>query len=452
MTSRSDAAKLPPISLRVMARGSGPKYYADFRYGSRRTTLAVGPAWLDADSSGGWRQRRGRVQDGFYDERTATVRASEIVAAYVKEADDAERAAFERKNRGVTFREVAHAYLDWLEHKKDAAPSTLRSHRSDLAEPGTAHRRGGGTTSGFIMAGLGDVPAAKVTTAQVDDVLDAVQRSGAGPRSVNRRREIILAVFNFGMRSSRFKLRFADGNPGSGSERRTLPQPGVLEFYTPVDVEALARALEAGLHRSDADRAERTSHEAKRDRQDAEAVRISAYLGLRQGELLALRWQDVNWSAATVTVSRAVSGSVERDATKSRRFRVVPLSVPAAAALNRLSRRGNFTEPGELVLCTGFGRKLDDSALRRRFNRARDAAGLRPLRWHDLRHSFGSQLVASGIDLEDVRDAMGHAQLSTTGRYLHARPATQRAAAYTRAFASDAPQTPRPTSGIGRRP
>jgi integrase len=451
MASRSDAAKLPPISLRVMARGSGPKYYADFRYRGRRSTLAVGPAWLDADGSGGWSPRRGRVQDGFYDERTATVRASEIVAACVKEADDVERAAFERKNRGVTFREVAHAYLDWLEHKKDAAPSTLRSHRSDLAEPGTAHRRGSGTTSGFIMAGLGDVPAAKVTTAQVDDVLDAVQRSGAGPRSVNRRREIIVAVFNFGMRDSRIKLRFADGNPAAGSHRRNPPQPSALEFYTPEDVEALARALEAGLHRPDVDRAERTSYEAELDRQDAEAVRISAYLGLRQGELLALRWQDVSWRAATVTVRRAVSASVERDATKSRRARVVPLSDPAAAALNRLSRRGDFTDPGELVVCNGFGRRLDGSALRRRFNRARDAAGLRPLRWHDLRHSFGSQLVASGIDLEDVRDAMGHAQLATTGRYLHARPATERAAAYTKAFAAEAPQAPRPSAGIDAR-
>jgi integrase len=419
-----------------MDRGSGPRYYADFRQNGKRTTLAIGPAWLEADGGGGWRPRRGRVQDGFYDKRSATVRAAALVSKYLSELADAELVEFERKNRGVTFRELAHAYLKWLEEVEDAAPSTLRSHRSDLAEPGQPYKRGNRTTSGFIMAGLGDTPAAKITTDQVDDVLDAVAASRAGARSVNRRREIIVAVLNFGIRSSRFKLRFPDGNPAAASQRRRLPQQQPLEFYTPDEVEALARALDMGLHRPQAERAARTSHEIAQDRQDAEAARIACYLGLRQSELVALRWQDVNWAAATVTVSRGVSAGIERTTTKGRRIRVVPLSDPAGAALNRLSQRGEFTDPSELVVCNGFGRRLDVSALRRRFKRARDAVGLRPLRWHDLRHSFGSQLVASGIDIQDVRDAMGHVHTATTDRYLHARPATERAAAYTRAFAS----------------
>ena len=74
--------------------------------------------------------------------------------------------------------------------------------------------------------------------------------------------------------------------------------------------------------------------------------------------------------------------------------------------------------------------------LRRRYKRARDAARLRPLRWHDLRHTFGSLLVAGGVDLVSIKDAMGHSQLTTTSRYLHARPATERAAAFTTAFTS----------------
>ena len=452
MSAKTTSDKLPPITVKAKDRGNGPRYYADFRHDGKRTTLAIGPAWLEADGEGRWRPRRGRVQDGFFDERTATVQAAAVVGKYLSDAADVERVEFERKNRGVTFREVAHAYLNWLEEVKDAAPSTLRSHRSDLREPGETYRRGNGKTSGFIMAVLGDLPATRITPDQVDDVLDAVAASGAGARSVNRRREIIVAVLNFGIKSSRFKLQFPDGNPASGSQRRRLPQAAALEFYTPEDVEALARALANGLHRPPADRAARTGYEIGQDHQDAEAVRVSAYLGLRQGELLALRWQDVNWTAATVTVSRTISATVERNTTKGRKVRVVPLSDPAAAALNRLSQRGEFTDPGELVICNGFGRTLDGSALRRRFNRARDAAGLRELRWHDLRHSFGSQLVASGIDLEDVRDAMGHAHLATTGRYLHARPATQRAAAYTRAFASTAEAIAEPQPAIKQNP
>jgi len=106
----------------------------------------------------------------------------------------------------------------------------------------------------------------------------------------------------------------------------------------------------------------------------------------------------------------------------------------AAAALERLSRRGEFVSPDDYVFCNSLGRRLDDSALRRRYKRARDASGLRPLRWHDLRHTFGSLLVAGGVDLVSVRDAMGHAQLATTSRYLHARPAAERAASFTAAF------------------
>jgi integrase len=132
-------------------------------------------------------------------------------------------------------------------------------------------------------------------------------------------------------------------------------------------------------------------------------------------------------------VPRAFSAGLETS-TKSGRVRRVPLPDQAAAALDRLSRRGDFTGYDELVFCNVFGRSLDDSALRRRFKRARDAAGLRPLRVHDLRHTYGSLLAAAGVDLVAIQAAMGHAALITTGRYLHARPAADQAAVFTRAF------------------
>ena len=81
-----------------------------------------------------------------------------------------------------------------------------------------------------------------------------------------------------------------------------------------------------------------------------------------------------------------------------------------------------------------LGRPLDPSALRRRFKRARDRAGLRPLRWHDLRHSFGSRLAAAGIDLPTIQSAMGHSHIQTTAVYLHARPQAADAARFSQAF------------------
>lgn len=406
-----------------------PFYEAKFRHGGRQIKRRLGPAWLSRDErSGQWVARRGRVADGFLDERRAHVAAADLVAEFVSEAAAVERAEEERRNRGVTFREVAHAYLEWLEHVRGAKPSTIRSHRSDLAEPGTPHARAGGITAGRIMAMLGDRPAAKVTPTEVEQLLRAVAATGVSPRSVNRTREIVCAVFNFGTKSTSFSLL---SNPAVGTDRRRVPEPGPLVFYTPEEIEAIARSFEAGLHRVDrANRAEMADFE---NRRDAEAVRIAAYCGLRLGELLALRWRDVDWAGSALTVSRSWSAGVE-GATKSGHVRRVPLADQAAAALDRLSQRDDFVAPDEYVFCNALGRPLDGSALRRRYKRARGAAGLRPLRWHDLRHTFGSLLVASGVDLVSVKDAMGHSQLTTTGRYLHARPATERAAAFTAAF------------------
>jgi integrase len=151
------------------------------------------------------------------------------------------------------------------------------------------------------------------------------------------------------------------------------------------------------------------------------------------GELLALRWSDIDWEGSALTVCRALSAGVETS-TKSGRVRRVPLSDQAAAALERLSRREHFTSPDDLVLSNELGRHLDGSALRRRYKLARDRVGLRPLRWHDLRHTFGSRLAASGVDLVTIKSAMGHADLKTTERYLHAKPTRADAARFTAAF------------------
>jgi hypothetical protein len=65
---------------------------------------------------------------------------------------------------------------------------------------------------------------------------------------------------------------------------------------------------------------------------------------------------------------------------------------------------------------------MDASALYRRYVKARDAAGLRLLRFHDLRHTFGTQAIASGAHVMDVKEWMGHRHLSTTMRYVHHQP------------------------------
>jgi integrase len=425
---------LPLASLVIRSHAGEPFYEAKFRYAGQQVKRRLGAAWLTRDDqSGEWNPRRGRVADGFLDERRAHVAAAELAAKYVSDFAERDRIEHERLTRGVTFRELAHAYLVWLETVRGAKPSTIRSHQSDLAEPGTPHKRGQGVTAGHIMAALGDRPAAAVTPKEVEQLLQTIAASGVRPRTVNRAREIVCAAFNLGMKSTTYSL---PTNPALGTDRRRVPAPGVLLFYSPEEIEALARSVAAGFHRPDVSVGGEL--ELFEDRRDAEAVRVAAYSGLRLGELLALRWRDVDWTGAALTISRSLSSGVE-GTTKSGHVRRVPMADQAAAALERLSQRVDFVSRDDYVFCNALGRPLDGSALRRRYKRARDAAGLRPLRWHDLRHTFGSLLVAGGVDLVSVKDAMGHSQLGTTSRYLHARPATERAAAFTAAFRSAAP-------------
>ena len=272
-----------------------------------------------------------------------------------------------------------------------------------------------------------------MTTEEIDALLQLVADSGASARTVNRVRDVVRAVFNFGIRSRAFKLAV---NPARATDRRRTPQPGVLVFFVPEEIEAIARALADDSFR---DRTEtRTADLVELDGQSGEAVRVAAYAGLRLGELLALRWSDVDWAGSAMTISRAVSAG-EEGPTKSGHVRQVPLADQAAAALERVSRRDEFTAAGDYVFCNAWGRRIDGAALRRRYKAARDSIGMRPLRWHDLRHTFGSLLVAGGVDLVSVKDAMGHAELATTRRYLHAHPASERAATFTDGFAAAAP-------------
>jgi integrase len=89
------------------------------------------------------------------------------------------------------------------------------------------------------------------------------------------------------------------------------------------------------------------------------------------------------------------------------------------------------------VFGSTLGDHLDSSALRRRLRRAQDAAGLRPLRFHDLRHSFGS-LVVREVDTATLKAWMGHAKLTTTERYLHSKPRHTDVVRLDRAFSGDA--------------
>ena len=399
----------------------------------RQMKRRLGPAWLAIGEDGKPHLRRGRVKPDFLDRRRAYARMAEVIAQC--EDEDARREEIDaaRKRAGWTFGALAEAWLDHAERVRRLKPSTMRDLRSILARPGVSKRRGAGAVKARLMTMLGDVPAASIVVDDIEDYFRLLADDGASPRTVNRHREVLRAIFNYGCSTtSGFEL---ENNPAALTDLRRQDGPRPLEVFSVEQVEHLARSAADGSWRAAVDwmRAEETVAQMRReDEQLGELLRIACYCGLRRGELVLLQWDDVRWLDRVIVVRRALSDGVEV-LPKSGRARYVPLADQALAALEHLSRRGDFTHGDDYVFVNAIGGHLDPSALRRRYVRVRDAAGLPPLRFHDLRHTAGSLLVRH-MDPASVKDILGHADLATTERYLHAQRASLLADAATRAF------------------
>ncbi len=104
-----------------------------------------------------------------------------------------------------------------------------------------------------------------------------------------------------------------------------------------------------------------------------------------------------------------------------------------AETLARLGQRELFTDEDDLVFLGITGGHLDGSALFKRYRAALVRAGLRPLRFHDLRHTFGTRVIGVA-DIRRVQEWMGHANVQTTMQYLHYVPRPQDAALVGEAF------------------
>jgi integrase len=154
--------------------------------------------------------------------------------------------------------------------------------------------------------------------------------------------------------------------------------------------------------------------------QDGAIFTVAGFTGLRLGELRALRWADVDFTKRLVHVRRSFTHGAE-GAPKSGKVRSVPLIDQAARALDGLSRRGYCTDSDDLVFVSDSGGVVDDFGLRRRYYAALERAGLKRLRFHDLRHTFGT-IAVQAFPLSDVRAFMGHADIQTTMIYVHHVP------------------------------
>lgn len=145
--------------------------------------------------------------------------------------------------------------------------------------------------------------------------------------------------------------------------------------------------------------------------------------GLRQGELLELRWDDIDLVKGALRVRRAIYDGVI-DVPKGGRTREVPMGDDLRAALRELPSRfaAGLVWPGE------GGRNLAKGEAKWPLWRACKRAGLRRIGWHVLRHTFASHLVMRSVPLKAVQELLGHATIEMTMRYAHLAPTVKREA------------------------
>ena len=167
----------------------------------------------------------------------------------------------------------------------------------------------------------------------------------------------------------------------------------------------------------------------------------AAMTGLRQCELIALRWMDIDWQARRVRVRRNYTRQQFGTPKSRRSSRSVPMTDRVAAELERHFQASEFQADHDLVFAHPYtGHPLDDSKLRKRFKEALGRAGLRSVRFHDLRHTFGTHCASAGVPLRTLQEWLGHRDFTTTLIYADYAPNPHEAELVEQAFRLPDPQ------------
>jgi integrase len=168
---------------------------------------------------------------------------------------------------------------------------------------------------------------------------------------------------------------------------------------------------------------------------DRAVYTTAAMTGLRQGELLGLRWRDVDWSAGRLRVRQNYVRGHWGTPKSKRGSRSVPMIDRVAGELERHYQRSTWQGDDELVFPhPDTGEVLDHSALSRRFKKALKSARVRDVRFNDLRHTFGTRMAAAGVPLRTLQEWMGHRDFKTTLIYADYAPSEHEAQMAERAF------------------
>lgn len=301
-------------------------------------------------------------------------------------------------------RQTVERFLrDWLENsvKASVRPATYVSYEQVVRT--------------YLIPALGRIPLRQLSPQHVQEMLNRHFAGGClAPRSVAYIRIVLRAALNQARKWNLVVRNAAE-----------LAQPPRLERFRiePLSPEQARALLES----------------AKGDRLEA-LYAVALACGLRMGEVLALSWAGIDLEHGQMTISQALQrqkgrGLVLIDTKTDRSRRTIALPSPLIAALRahrvrQLQERlvaGSRWQDRGFVFTSSIGSGLEPRSLHRAFKAMLAEAGLPDIRFHDLRHSAASLMLAQGVPLRVVMEVLGHSSIGVTANtYSHVMPSLVR--------------------------
>lgn len=342
---------------------------------------------------------RGRVKIGRAESMTPQEARAEAVLKAADAAKGIDPGAERKKAAPLTLGAFVEDEYDplWLRSKRTGA-ATLRNMKS-------------------AFASLWNVPLQEVTPGRVEKWRAAMIADGAKAVTTNRYLDDLRSCLSRAVEWDR-----VPSHPIAKTKRLKFDRAPKVRYLDADEEKALLKALDT---REEEMRAKRDSYNKwRRDRHRVELtdlrklayadylkpmVIVSMNTGLRRGEVFNLRWEDVDLDGGMLTVSG--------HGAKSGQTRHVPLNSIARATLETWKDQ---VPPHGYVFPSPNGGRLDN--VKTSWEGLIEKSGIKNFRWHDLRHHFASRLVMAGVDLNTVRELLGHSDLTMTLRYAHLAP------------------------------
>jgi integrase len=350
----------------------------------------IGKVWyttVDLPRLRGERRRQKEIRLGAVSRSEAQTKERQVL----REIE--EQCVFEAPNTTVE-----QLLQSWLTHTAPTAASQPISPKT--------HERYVSIVRNQLIPHLGMIPIHKLNSRHITEMQTTLRKQGLSGTTCLHVHRVLHTALNFGVKN----LGVVKSNAAS-----TVRSPRASVRRLDVDEQGIAMLLAATVG---------TRLQVP--------VMLAAMTGVRRGELLALRWQDVDFERKRLVVSRSLEETkafgLRFKAPKSGRVRVLPIADALLAALNRhktqqtVDRRrlASAYADHELVFCNEDGSPWPPDTLTKQFGAIAKGIGMKGFRLHDVRHGFASISLKQGTSVKEVSELLGHSSpLITLSTYAH---------------------------------